>query len=67
MAEFERKGPGPEVVARAVLKAVHARKPALRYRVTREATQFTLLRRLLPGWLFERGVRLGFHLDDRRY
>jgi NAD(P)-dependent dehydrogenase (short-subunit alcohol dehydrogenase family) len=67
MAEFERKAPGPELVALAVSKAVRARKPALRYRVTREATQFTLMRTWLPAWLFESGLRSGFHLDDQRY
>jgi NAD(P)-dependent dehydrogenase (short-subunit alcohol dehydrogenase family) len=67
MAEYEAKGPGPEVVAQTVLKAVRAARPALRYRVTREATQFTLMRRLFPASLFEFGLRTGFHLDDQRY
>ena len=67
MAEFERKAPGPELVARAVSRAVAARKPALRYRVTREATQFTLMRKWLPASLFEYGLRTGFHLDNPRY
>ena len=67
MATFYRKAPGPEAVARAVSKAVGARKPALRYRVTPEATQFTLMRTWLPSALFEFGLRQGFHLDDARY
>ena len=67
MADFEAKAPGPEVVAQTVLKAVRAAKPALRYRVTREATQFTLMRRWFPAGLFEFGLRTGFHLDDQRY
>ena len=67
MDEFEAKGPGPEVVAAAVAKAAAAKQPAPRYRVTREANQFTLMRRLFPGWLFEKGLRLGFHLDDQKY
>lgn len=67
MAEFEVKAPGPEVVAAAVSKAVAAAHPALRYRVTREATIFTLMRRLFPGWLFETGLRSSFRLDDQRY
>ena len=67
MAEFERKAPGPELVAEAVSKAVHAARPALRYKVTREATQFTLLRRFMPAGIFERALRAGFHLDDQKY
>lgn len=67
MAEFEAKAPGPELVAAAVAKAVAAKSPALRYRVTAEATQFTLLRRFMPAGLYERALRLGFHLDDQRY
>jgi NAD(P)-dependent dehydrogenase (short-subunit alcohol dehydrogenase family) len=67
MAEFERKAPGPELVADAVAKAIRARNPALRHRVTREATLFTALRRWFPASLFERGVRSGFRLDDERY
>jgi NAD(P)-dependent dehydrogenase (short-subunit alcohol dehydrogenase family) len=67
MAEFDRKAPGPELVARTVSKAVAARKPALRYRVTREATVFTLMRTGFPAALFESGLRSGFHLDDERY
>ena len=67
MAEFDKKAPGPELVARAVSKAVRARKPALRYRVTREATLFTFMRSWFPASLFESGLRSGFHLDDERY
>ena len=67
MAEFERKAPEPELVAEAVSKAVHAARPALRYKVTREATQFTLLRRFMPAGIFERALRAGFHLDDQKY
>jgi hypothetical protein len=55
------------VVADAVARAVRAERPALRYRVTREATQFTLMRRFLPAGLFESGLRSGFRLDDHRY
>lgn len=67
MAEFDKKAPGPELVARAVSKAVRARRPALRYRVTREATVFTFMRSWFPASLFESGLRSGFHLDDERY
>ncbi len=67
MAEFDRKAPGPELVARAVSRAVSSARPKLRYRVTREATVFTLMRSWFPGSLFETGLRSGFHLDDGRY
>jgi NAD(P)-dependent dehydrogenase (short-subunit alcohol dehydrogenase family) len=67
MAEFDSKAPGPELVARAVSKAVGARRPAIRYRVTREATLFTFMRAWFPAALFESGLRSGFHLDDVRY
>jgi NAD(P)-dependent dehydrogenase (short-subunit alcohol dehydrogenase family) len=67
LGEFEAKGPGPEVVAAVVAKAVAAAKPKPRYRITREATQFTTLRRLLPSALFEKGLRSAFKLDDVKY
>jgi NAD(P)-dependent dehydrogenase (short-subunit alcohol dehydrogenase family) len=67
MGEFEAKAPGPEVVAAVVSKAVAAAKPALRYKVTREATIFTSLRRWFPAAAFESGLRSSFHLDDERY
>jgi NAD(P)-dependent dehydrogenase (short-subunit alcohol dehydrogenase family) len=67
MAEFEAKAPGPDVVADAVMRAVRARKPALRYRVTREATIFTQLRRWFPEGLYEIGLRSSFRLDDAAY
>jgi len=67
MAEFDRKAPGPELVAEAVSKAVRSARPALRYRVTREATIFTLMRTWFPPSLFESGLRFGFRLDDERY
>ncbi|MEO8668666.1 MAG: SDR family NAD(P)-dependent oxidoreductase [Bauldia sp.] len=67
MAEFEKKAPGPEVVARIVSKAVQARNPALRYKVTREAFLFPFMRTWFPAALFEAGLRSGFRLDDARY
>jgi NAD(P)-dependent dehydrogenase (short-subunit alcohol dehydrogenase family) len=63
MAGFAAAAPGPEAVADAVLRALSASRPALRWRVTREAFLFTTLRRLLPGWMFELGVRRGMGLD----
>ncbi len=65
MAEFERRAPGPDVVARKVVSISNEAHPVLRNRITREATQFTLLRWLLPGGAFEAGVRRGFKLAGK--
>ncbi|MFI5101715.1 MAG: SDR family NAD(P)-dependent oxidoreductase [Actinomycetes bacterium] len=62
MDEFGRKAPGPDVVARKVAAIAADPHPALRNKLTREATQFTMLRWLLPGGAFEAGVRRGFKL-----
>jgi NAD(P)-dependent dehydrogenase (short-subunit alcohol dehydrogenase family) len=62
MAQYESKAPGPDVVARKVLAIAEDPRPSLRNKVTREATQFTLLRWLLPAGAFESGVRRGFKL-----
>ena len=48
----EKKGSPPEVVARAVLKALSVRKPRTRYPVGADATVLTWMPRLLPTrWL----------------
>jgi NAD(P)-dependent dehydrogenase (short-subunit alcohol dehydrogenase family) len=62
MGEFERKAPGPDVVARKVVAIANDAHPALRNKITKEATQFTLLKWLLPPRAFEAGVRRGFKL-----
>jgi NAD(P)-dependent dehydrogenase (short-subunit alcohol dehydrogenase family) len=62
MGVFERKAPGPQVVARKVAAIAANAHPALRNKVTKEATQFTALRRLLPAAAFESGVRRSFKL-----
>jgi NAD(P)-dependent dehydrogenase (short-subunit alcohol dehydrogenase family) len=62
MAEFVRKAPGPEVMGRKVVAIANDAHPKLRNTVTREATQFTLLKWLLPQSAFESGVRRGFKL-----
>jgi NAD(P)-dependent dehydrogenase (short-subunit alcohol dehydrogenase family) len=66
MAAYERKAPGPEVVARKVVALANRAHPPLRNRITREARQFTLLRSLLPASAFEAGVRSGFKLAGNR-
>ena len=65
MAEFERKAPGPEVVARKVAAIAADAHPRLRNTVTKEAMQFTLLKWALPAGAFEVGVRRGFKLAAR--
>lgn len=66
MKGFEEKAPGPEVVAEVFARMVRSDRPALRNRVTTEATLFPLLRWLLPHGAFEGGLRLAFGLDARR-
>jgi NAD(P)-dependent dehydrogenase (short-subunit alcohol dehydrogenase family) len=62
MAEFERKAPGPDLVAAKVSQIARTTKPKLRHRVTREAKMFSFLRWLLPAGAFEAGVRSGFKI-----
>jgi NAD(P)-dependent dehydrogenase (short-subunit alcohol dehydrogenase family) len=59
---YQRKAPGPDVVSRKVLAIANNAHPALRNMVTREATQVTMLRWLLPARAFEAGVRGRFKL-----
>jgi NAD(P)-dependent dehydrogenase (short-subunit alcohol dehydrogenase family) len=63
MAGFAARAPGPEVVAEVVARLVASPNPPLRSRITRDATLFPLLRRLLPASAFEAGTRRTFHLD----
>jgi NAD(P)-dependent dehydrogenase (short-subunit alcohol dehydrogenase family) len=63
MDEFGRKAPGPDVVGRKVLAIALDPHPALHNKVTKEAKQFTLLKRLLPPRALEAGVRRGFKLE----
>lgn len=59
-----RYGPKPDAVARAVLKAVEARVPGLRYTVTYgEQYWVPWMRRLLPEWLIEWIIRSTYKLD----
>ncbi len=65
MARFERKAPGPGVVAGKVAAIADDAHPALRNKVTKEAAQFTLLRWMLPPGAFESGVRRAFRLEAK--
>jgi NAD(P)-dependent dehydrogenase (short-subunit alcohol dehydrogenase family) len=66
MAEYERKAPGPDIVAEKVVAIADNDRPALRNKVTKEATQFTLLRRMLPPGAFENGVRRAFKVEAKK-
>jgi len=66
MKGFEQKAPGPEVVAEVFSRIVRSERPALRNRVTMEATLFPLMRWLLPSSMFEGMVRVGFGLERVR-
>lgn len=51
------KAPGPEVVARAIHRALTARRPRVRYPVGPDSWSVPCGRRLLPDWLTLRVVR----------
>lgn len=62
MRVFERKAPGPDVVAKRVVAVANDPHPRLRNKITKEARQFTLLKWMLPAGTFESGVRRAFKL-----
>ena len=63
--EYEETGPGPELVAEAVLRIIGSRKPPLRYVIGRKAKSTVRLRRILPQRVFENGLRSTFRVDAR--
>lgn len=56
------KAPGPEVVARAIHRALTARRPRVRYAVGAESRLVPIGRRLLPDRLFLKLIRAHFDL-----
>ena len=62
----EERGPGPELVAEALLEIVSSDAPRLRYVVGRQAISVSRFRRFLPSGMFEQGVRRTFSLDTDR-
>ena len=60
----EEKGPGPEVVAQALLEIISSRSPRLRYPIGKQARFVSRLRRFLPGRMYEQGVRRTFSLHS---
>ena len=63
IAELEERGPGAELVARAVRRIVGSRRPRLRYLVGRQARTVALLQQFLPERLFEQGLKRSFGLE----
>jgi hypothetical protein len=59
---FERKAPGPDVVAKRVVAVANDPHPKLHNTITREAKQLTLLKWMFPSGAFEAGVRRTFKL-----
>ena len=62
VAEQEARGPGPELIAHAVVSIVSSQRPRLRYVVGRQARFVTRARWLLPERMFEQGARRTFGL-----
>jgi short-subunit dehydrogenase len=56
------RAPGPEVVARAIERALTARRPRVRYTAGAEARLVPLARRLLPDALSLRFIRSHFDI-----
>jgi NAD(P)-dependent dehydrogenase (short-subunit alcohol dehydrogenase family) len=63
---YEEKGPGPDLVAEALLQIVSSETPRLRYLIGQQARSVARLRRFLPGGMYEDGLRRTFWLDRRR-
>jgi len=58
----EEQGPGPDVVAEALLEIVSSTTPRLRYLIGRQAKTVSRLRRFLPAGMYEQGVRRNFSI-----
>jgi NAD(P)-dependent dehydrogenase (short-subunit alcohol dehydrogenase family) len=56
------RAPGPELVARAIHRALTARRPRVRYSVGPDSLAVPLGRRLLPDWLTLRLIRSHFRV-----
>jgi NAD(P)-dependent dehydrogenase (short-subunit alcohol dehydrogenase family) len=59
----EDRGPGPEVVAKALLGIVSSNTPRLRYLIGQQARSVARLKQFLPAGMYEQGVRRTFSLD----
>jgi NAD(P)-dependent dehydrogenase (short-subunit alcohol dehydrogenase family) len=64
MAQDEQNGPGPEQVARLLLRILDQRNPRLRYTIGPASQRAAVwLKRLLPYWVTERTMRGYYRLD----
>jgi len=61
--DLEQKAPGPESVAKAILKIIERRKPRLHYLIGAQAKILSRMQRYLPASGFEWGKRSTFKLD----
>ena len=66
MSRAVEQGIPPELVAKAVLRAVESQKPQLRYRVGADAQWLPRLRSVAPWNLYAAGVRRRFAVDALR-
>ena len=62
----EENGPGPELVAEALLEIISSNTPRLRYPIGQQAKSISRLRRFLPAGMYEQGVRRTFALDKNQ-
>jgi NAD(P)-dependent dehydrogenase (short-subunit alcohol dehydrogenase family) len=56
-SEMLARGDDPSIVGRAILKAANDKQPRARYPAGQAAKQVSLLRRLVPSKLFDKGLR----------
>jgi NAD(P)-dependent dehydrogenase (short-subunit alcohol dehydrogenase family) len=59
----EARGPAADLIAATVQRIIESRRPRLRYLVGSQAVSITRLRRVLPGRMFEYGLRATFGLN----
>lgn len=62
--EIVAKGDAPEVVAEAVVRAANAASPRRRYTAGKAAGQVRSMRRFLPEFLVDKGLRKFSRLPD---
>ncbi len=60
--DLEQKAPGPESVAKAILKIISSNRPRLHYLIGSQAKILSGLQRFLPEGAYERGKRSTFGL-----
>ncbi len=63
---LEQTAPPPHLVATTILRAIRASNPRPRYTVGQGVGGMSFIRRFLPWFAYERGIRGFFKLDERR-